>query len=187
MSALFLILSIYILICLLLQGYENKPADVIKTPIEVPNKSIQFPNYLVEYTNSYLVKYNSIYIDSNKKLVSVTYDTDTSTFKKCVVSDNINPSPYLQYPLYEPIPALINHYFKKTIMPTNIKNKLTPKAANSLLLIICTCNQLSFSIKTLQSIKRVNDVFDLLIIDDFSTDGTAAFLIKKVWSLRMRN
>ena len=56
-----------------------------------------------------------------------------------------------------------------------------PKSNKRLLIILTTCNHLSYSILSLAAISR-NDksAYDLLIIDDHSTDGTQLYLRKHV-------
>lgn len=51
------------------------------------------------------------------------------------------------------------------------------------LLIVTTLNHFSMTSKLLESLNRVKDDFDLLFIDDSSSDGTAEYLIKKGYAV----
>lgn len=54
------------------------------------------------------------------------------------------------------------------------------KKKSDTLLIFTTCNHLDFSILALNTLQSSPDSFDIIVIDDYSVDGTPDYLSKKV-------
>lgn len=63
-----------------------------------------------------------------------------------------------------------------------IKHKM-PKKRSEMLLVFTTCNQLEVTILSLQHLKNIESLIDILIVDDHSTDGTVEYLRKKGYAV----
>ena len=63
-----------------------------------------------------------------------------------------------------------------------IQNRLEQVAQtkSDTLVVFTTCNHLEMTVKSVDSLKRSRDHFDILVVDDFSVDGTVEYLIKQV-------
>lgn len=66
-----------------------------------------------------------------------------------------------------------------------LSSSFATPSSTKLLLIIATANHLSHTINLLTSLEKCNDVFEILFIDDHSTDGTPEYLQKKVMTKRV--
>lgn len=74
----------------------------------------------------------------------------------------------------------LRHEYNLSIDPVPLKR---PKKSRELLIVYTTCNQLQMSVLTLQFLKNTENIADLVIIDDFSTDGTFEYLLKKGYAV----
>jgi hypothetical protein len=54
------------------------------------------------------------------------------------------------------------------------------KSHNEVLVIVTTCNHIAATLEALSTLRDNSDSFDLVVIDDYSVDGTADILIKQV-------
>lgn len=59
------------------------------------------------------------------------------------------------------------------------------KRHSDILVIVTTCNHIDATMDALSTLRDNSDKFDLVIIDDYSIDGTSDILIKHVWGISM--
>ena len=50
-------------------------------------------------------------------------------------------------------------------------------------MVISTCNEVAYTLKLLSTLERSKDVFDVLIVDDASDDGTVDVLRKRGYAV----
>lgn len=83
----------------------------------------------------------------------------------------------------------LNFFAKDTIINNqtndfvNICSSLQYHEQNDVLFVLTTCNHLKYTIQALETLRRSADSFDLIVIDDFSIDGTPDYLIKKGYAV----
>lgn len=62
----------------------------------------------------------------------------------------------------------------------NSRFESAAKTIHDTLVVFTTCNHLEITILAIDSLERSRDKFDVLVVDDFSVDGTPDYLIKQV-------
>ena len=95
---------------------------------------------------------------------------------------NISPRRNQQFMIPQLPPETCSQLLQEAVIEEE-----TEIPTNPLLLILTTCNHLEYTIKFIKAIEEVSDAFDVLVVDDFSTDDTVSYLQSRGYAVLTKN
>jgi hypothetical protein len=172
-----------------IDNFEDMEKLAIKSVMDLKKKH-EIPNFVEIYESEYFAMLAGVYNKSNTIVAATMDSNDIGGF--CPLNEvDFN---------YDAYSLLLHEYgipdFKdinwgkldKQLSPTQCNQTLgnfvnSIKVRKELLVILTTCNHLDMTIATLHSLEKVNDQFDILVIDDHSVDDTITYLRKKGYAV----
>ena len=145
-----------------------------------------------KYFAEYISTYSGVYVDDNGgDILAVSLHPDRANESgSCVLTESKLMRSYgfalREYNItpYSDIKARINehnrHFSAEDCSHIQSSLEQGAKTTRDTLVVFTTCNHLEMTVISIKSLERSRDRFDLLVVDDFSIDGTADYLIKKV-------
>ena len=145
-----------------------------------------------KYFAEYISTYSGVYVDDNGvDILAVSPHPERAnesgscvlTKSKLMRSYGVALREYNIKP-YSDIKTQINEHNRDFSAAdcTRIQTRLeqAAKTSHDTLVVFTTCNHLEMTVLSINSLESSRDQFDLLVVDDYSIDGTTDYLIKQV-------
>jgi hypothetical protein len=150
------------------------------------------PDFKNMYKREYFNSINGIYIaENNQDIVVLTehYERPDET-GYCVInsSDALGSSGLHEYNLksYSKVASSASvdnrEFSSEDCAIMNSRFEKDAKTKQDTLMVFTTCNHLEITVLAIASLERGRDKYDVLVVDDYSVDGTPDYLIKQVCS-----
>ena len=175
------------------------PADrLLSYSVEQDDFDILSLNLHEKYFAEYISTYAGVYIDDNgRDIIAVTpHNERANQIGRCVLTNSSWMRSYgvalgeYNIKSYSDIVMRINKQNSNFSAAdcSRVQSRLEQEAKTlaDTLVVFTTCNQLRMTVRALSSLQSCQDQFDLLVVDDFSIDGTVDYLMKKVPARSLR-
>ena len=182
--------------------YILPSSDSIPAPLSVNNsndarlKKTKLPDFRSMYPTHYFSTVSGVYIDENETDVFLVtpHHENVQDRGYCLIRDstvgvNFHKKALREYNVrrYSNIEIDIRrsiHEFSGSdcaIIQSRMKDDI--HLQHDTLLVFTTCNHLEVTILAINSLESGKDKYDILVVDDYSIDGTADYLIKQGYAV----